>query len=54
MVQKQALKAKENGNTFYKSKNFDEALKCYTQASELDPTDMTFLSNKAGELQFII
>lgn len=32
----------------YKKKEFDAALSCYDKAIELDPTDMTFLSNKAA------
>lgn len=44
----QALAEKEKGNAFYKQKNFEEALKCYTRASELDPQDITFITNKAG------
>lgn len=46
--QKAALKAKENGNTLYKSKKFDEALAAYDEAIALDPTNMTFVSNKAA------
>jgi len=44
----EALKAKEEGNNFYKQKKFEDALKCYTKAAELDPYDMTFLSNRAA------
>ena len=42
---------KESGNAAYKCKNFDEALNWYTKAAQLDPTDMTFLTNKAGTYQ---
>lgn len=45
---KAALSAKEKGNALYKSKKFDEALSAYEQASTLDPTNMTFHSNKAA------
>lgn len=45
---KQALAAKEKGNAAYKSKNFDEAITYYDQAIKLDPTDMTYLNNKAA------
>lgn len=44
----EALKAKEKGNEFYKKKLFEEALKCYDEAIQLDPTDITFLNNKAA------
>lgn len=43
-----ALKEKEAGNTAYKKKDFETALTHYSKAIELDPTDMTFLNNKAA------
>jgi stress-induced-phosphoprotein 1 len=46
--QKAALKAKERGNDLYKKKQFDEALAAYDEAIALDPTNMTFLNNKAA------
>ncbi|WAR18977.1 STIP1-like protein [Mya arenaria] len=46
--QKKALAAKEKGNASYKAKNFEEALQHYEEAVTLDPTDMTFLNNKAA------
>ncbi len=46
--QKASVKAKEKGNALYKTKKFDEALMAYDEAIELDPTNMTFLSNKAA------
>ena len=46
--QKAALAAKEKGNTLYKSKKFEEALAAYDEAVALDPTSMTFVSNKAA------
>lgn len=46
--QKASVKAKEEGNELYKAKKFDEALAAYDKAIELDPTNMTFLSNKAA------
>ncbi len=45
---KLAIEAKERGNKLYKSKKFDEALSAYDEAIELDPTNMTFISNKAA------
>mmetsp|Transcript_2543 Transcript_2543/g.4011 ORF Transcript_2543/g.4011 Transcript_2543/m.4011 type:complete len:583 (+) Transcript_2543:130-1878(+) len=45
---KKSIKAKENGNALYKSKKFKEALAAYDEAIELDPTSMTFHSNKAA------
>lgn len=39
---------KELGNAAYKKKDFDEALIHYDRAIELDPSDITFLTNKAG------
>ena len=46
--QKASIEAKERGNALYKKKDFDGALKAYDEAIELDPTNMTFLSNKAA------
>jgi len=45
----QALKEKELGNAAYKKKDFDEALQHYDKALELDPENITFMTNKAGE-----
>lgn len=44
----QALAEKELGNAAYKKKDFEEALAHYDKAIELDPSDITFLTNKAG------
>jgi len=44
----QALKEKELGNAAYKKKEFEEALKHYDRAIELDPDNITFMTNKAG------
>eukprot|EP00555_Chaetoceros_dichaeta_P003224 CAMPEP_0198250380 /NCGR_PEP_ID=MMETSP1447-20131203/1593_1 /TAXON_ID=420782 /ORGANISM="Chaetoceros dichaeta, Strain CCMP1751" /LENGTH=420 /DNA_ID=CAMNT_0043935205 /DNA_START=114 /DNA_END=1376 /DNA_ORIENTATION=- len=46
--QEEAIEAKERGNTLYKAKKFDEAIAAYDEAIALDPTNMTFLSNKAA------
>lgn len=45
---KLAIEAKERGNKLYKTKKFDEALSAYDEAIALDPTKMTFISNKAA------
>lgn len=44
----QALTEKNLGNEAYKKKDFETALEHYQKASELDNTDMTFLTNKAA------
>merc|ERR1712137_557975 len=45
---KQALEEKEKGNQAYKNKKFDEAIQHYEKAIELNPNEMTFLTNKAA------
>lgn len=45
---KAAVKAKDKGNDLYGKKMFDEAIAAYDEAIQLDPTNMTFLSNKAA------
>ena len=47
-TQKAATDKKKEGNEFYKKKDFENALKCYDEAIAIDPTNMTFLSNKAA------
>lgn len=44
----QALKEKELGNAAYKNKDFETAVKHYDEAMKHDPTNMTYISNKAG------
>jgi len=44
----EAKKHKERGNAHYKKKEFKEALAAYEEAIATDPTDMTFLTNKAA------
>lgn len=46
--QRESVKRKEEGNNLYKAKKFTEALAKYDEAIALDPTNMTFLSNKAA------
>ncbi|XP_056140401.1 stress-induced-phosphoprotein 1 [Lampris incognitus] len=45
---RKALKEKELGNTAYKKKDFDAALKHYEEAIKHDPTNMTYISNQAA------
>lgn len=39
---------KDAGNAAYKAKNFDTAIAHYTAAADLDPTDPTYLTNRAA------
>jgi stress-induced-phosphoprotein 1 len=43
-----ALKKKNEGNEFYKKKKFAEAIQCYNQAINLDPTELTYHTNLAA------
>ncbi|XP_033121023.1 stress-induced-phosphoprotein 1-like [Anneissia japonica] len=45
---KKALDLKNEGNAAYKKKEFDTAIDLYSQAIELDPEEMTFLTNRAA------
>lgn len=45
---RQALQEKDQGNEFYKKKDFDNALKHYQKAIDSDPTDITFYTNMAA------
>ncbi|KAJ1672045.1 Hsp90 cochaperone [Coemansia sp. RSA 25] len=44
----QASEAKDKGNAAYKARQFDEALVQYSNAIELDSSDITFWNNKAA------
>lgn len=44
----QSLEEKELGNTAYKKRDFETALEHYAKAIELDPTNVSFLTNRAG------
>ncbi|XP_061817980.1 stress-induced-phosphoprotein 1 [Nerophis lumbriciformis] len=43
-----AFKEKELGNTAYKNKDFETALKHYEEAVKHDPTNMAYISNQAA------
>lgn len=42
------MQAKERGNKHYVKKEFDLALAAYEEAISIDPSNMTFLTNKAA------
>lgn len=44
----QALALKSEGNTFFKSKQYAQAIEKYTEAIAADPTDVTFFSNRSA------
>ena len=44
-----AAQAKKNeGNAFFKDKRYKEAIQKYTEAIALDPSDVTFYSNRSA------
>ncbi|CAF4944219.1 unnamed protein product, partial [Rotaria socialis] len=43
-----AEEEKEKGNEAYKKKDFETALNHYNKATEFDPNNMTFYTNRAG------
>jgi stress-induced-phosphoprotein 1 len=40
--------AKTRGNNYYKQKQFPEAIACYEEAIEKDPSNMSYISNLAA------
>lgn len=47
---REAIKEKTLGNEAYKKKDFETALKHYFKAIELDPTEITYYNNVAGNI----
>ncbi|KAJ3423878.1 hypothetical protein M0812_29509 [Anaeramoeba flamelloides] len=45
--QELAKEFKEKGNTFLKSKKYNEAIECYTKAISIDPENSIYYSNRA-------
>eukprot|EP01123_Difflugia_compressa_P004587 TRINITY_DN16028_c0_g1_i1.p1 TRINITY_DN16028_c0_g1~~TRINITY_DN16028_c0_g1_i1.p1 ORF type:complete len:587 (-),score=151.01 TRINITY_DN16028_c0_g1_i1:105-1865(-) len=48
--QRKARDLKEEGNNFFKKKDFEKALELYQQASERDPTNIVYYNNIAAAL----
>jgi stress-induced-phosphoprotein 1 len=46
--EKMALRFKERGNASYKGRNFEEAIRLYTQAVEMDEKNVALLTNRAA------
>jgi tetratricopeptide (TPR) repeat protein len=44
----QAQREKEAGNAAYKARQFEAAIGHYDKAAELDPSDISFLTNRCG------
>ena len=40
--------AKAKGNEFFKQKNYEEAVKCYSEAIEANPKDHTIYGNRSA------
>jgi stress-induced-phosphoprotein 1 len=49
-LREKANAAKDEGTVAYKARDFDAALSHYERAWEIDPSDITFLTNKAAVL----
>ena len=47
----EAQHEKEAGNAAYKARQFEAALGHYDKAVELDPTDISFLTNRCASCQ---
>jgi stress-induced-phosphoprotein 1 len=48
-MSKAAAQAKKNeGNNYFKNKQYEQAIQKYTEAIELDPNDVTFYSNRSA------
>lgn len=45
----EAQREKEAGNAAYKARQFKAALGHYDKAAELDPTDISFLTNRCAQ-----
>ena len=43
-----AASFKDKGNVFLQAKQFDEAIKAYTEAINIEPTDHVFFSNRSA------
>lgn len=52
LEKQQAEQEKELGNQEYKQRNYEAALAHYSRAIELNPDELAYRSNKAGELSF--
>ncbi|KAF0358385.1 stress-inducible protein [Gigaspora margarita] len=52
LKKEEAIKEKNLGNEAYKKREFEKALQHYDKAWELDSTNASILTNKAGELSF--
>jgi len=50
----QAVAEKDLGNTAYKKKDFETAMKHYNKAVDLDSTNIIFRNNRAGWLYFYV
>lgn len=48
MSKVQAKQKKDEGNNYFKNKNYPQAIEKYSEAIALDPSDVTFYSNRSA------
>lgn len=44
---KKSYEYKEEGNSYYQQKEYSQAIECYSQAIDIDPSQSIYYSNRA-------